>query len=118
MEVLHKIISSHQISPVFDFFDYLKIISKDKDCESYHPIMECFSEKIWKMFSEDWFGYECDGKEGNYRFSPGKMHKNFIKIYWFEMPLDYIILEVDDMEFEKLQAKEFKEQFAFMLGKK
>lgn len=70
--------------------------------------MECFSEEVWKKIPGDCLYKKCGG---NYRFSPGKMHKNFIKLYFFEMPLDYIILEVDDMEFEKLQANDFMKRF-------
>lgn len=102
MEVLHKIISSHQIGSIPKFVNFFEMIIVGKNVNEYHPIMECFSEEIWKVFSEDWVGYDDEGG-GNYKFSPGKMYKNFIKLYWFEMPLDYVILEVDDVEYEKLR---------------
>lgn len=108
MEILHKIIPSYEVNSTSALFGYFEIIAGGKNCNNYHPIMECFSEKIWDMLPKD--GVLPKDEAGNYKFSPGKMHKNFIKFYFLEMPLEYIILDVDDEEFEKMYTKELEKE--------
>ena len=90
MEILHKKIFFPPSISIEKFLDYYTfLIDEKKVCTNYHPVLEVFSEDVWNTICIP------NSSSENYKFSPGKMQKNFVKLYFWEMPLDYIILELD-----------------------
>jgi hypothetical protein len=92
MEILYKdkIPSFEILGGVYRLLYYYGLISKKKDYLSiYTPVIEIFSENLWNMLNE------VNKEIKYYKFSPGKMGKNLVKLYFAEMPIDYVLLEID-----------------------
>lgn len=103
MEILHKIVPSLRVSRWWaGMFQYYQQIAENKDTKNFLAVMEFFSENTWNLLPVR-VRENAHKRVLKCKFSPGKMHKNFIKLYFLEAPLDYIILEVDDVEYEKLR---------------
>lgn len=95
MEVFHREIKKWELDRIvaYQHLEDFQNIFPNKDIGKYMPVIECFSEEIWNSLPQFAHDKECSGR---YKFSPGKMQKNLIRLYLKEIPVDYAILEIVD----------------------
>ena len=92
MEIDRIEVNSFNVYALMDLCtECVQKISKYKNCSGFNVIIEVFSEHVQETFELYHTLYYTPFE---IKLSKGKMCKNFIKIYFLEMPLDYIIIEV------------------------
>lgn len=115
MEVFRKIIykEDEDIISIPNFLTLYELLNNNNKARLWNPIMEIFSEEIWNTVET--CRSEGDKEESeNYKFSPGKMNKDSIKLYFYQNPIDYVIIEMceninlSDLEIEKRNIEEHK----------